>query len=55
MNFSFMRRPILQAAIWTRAADANLRMKRAIVFKLEILRDCAGPMEQCTVRRAQSE
>jgi hypothetical protein len=31
----------MRAAICTRAAHANLRMKRAIVFRLEILRDCA--------------
>ena len=43
MNFSFMRRPIIRAAICTRAAYAKLRMKHAIVFQLEILRDCAAP------------
>jgi hypothetical protein len=42
MNFSFMRRPIVRAAICTRAAYANLRMKRALVFQLEILRDRAA-------------
>lgn len=41
MNSLFMRRPTMRAAICTRAAHANLRMKRAIVFQLEILRDCA--------------
>jgi hypothetical protein len=38
-----MRRPIIRAAICTRAAYGNLRMKHAIVFQLEILRDCAAP------------
>jgi len=32
----------MRPAICTRAACANLRMKRAIVFQLEILRDCAA-------------
>ena len=55
MNFSFMRRPISRAALWTRAASVNLRMKRAIVFPLEILRGYAGPMEQCRVRQAHRQ
>lgn len=43
MNFSFMRRLIIRAAICTRAVYANLRMKHAIVFQLEMLRDRAAP------------